>query len=364
MSEAPSDRRPQAVLPGAQRLACLCLLLLAGCASIGPNSVARDRFDYISAISESWKRQTLLNLVKIRYAEAPVLMDVTSVISSYTFGSDLSAFAQAGTAGSGNTYGGVGAAVQYADKPTITYSPLSGDKFARNLMTPLPLPGVLALVQERYPADLVLRVCVSSINGLQNDFGGPGAAQAGSPRFHELAQLLRESQSAGGPNFRTRPTKDGQTLAMYFGPAQESTAQRLHALLGIDPTAREASITFGSTPAPDADIAVLTRSVLQVMIDLAAQIDVPPADVAEGRVYQPRRTPEQERLFPPLLAVRNGAAPPEDAHVAVSYRGRWFWIDDRDQRSKRTLAFLMMIYTLTETAPSTAGVPVVTVPAR
>ncbi len=41
----------------------LLLAGLSGCASIGPGTVARDRFDYITAISDSWKSQTLLNLV-------------------------------------------------------------------------------------------------------------------------------------------------------------------------------------------------------------------------------------------------------------------------------------------------------------
>jgi len=46
----------------------LVSLSFAGCVSMGPWTVARDRFDYAAAISESWKSQTLLNLVKIRYA--------------------------------------------------------------------------------------------------------------------------------------------------------------------------------------------------------------------------------------------------------------------------------------------------------
>jgi hypothetical protein len=60
-------------------------LALAGCASLGPAKVARDRFDYVEAISDSWKRQMLLNLLKVRYADAPVFLDVTSVISSCEF---------------------------------------------------------------------------------------------------------------------------------------------------------------------------------------------------------------------------------------------------------------------------------------
>lgn len=61
-------------------LFCIGSLLLTGCASIGPSNVVRDRFDYVAAISESWKRQMLQNLLKIRYTDAPVFMDVTSVI--------------------------------------------------------------------------------------------------------------------------------------------------------------------------------------------------------------------------------------------------------------------------------------------
>ena len=59
------------------------LLLFTGCASIGPGTVTRDRFDYVTAISDSWKSQMLFNLVKLRYGDAPVFLDVASVINQY-----------------------------------------------------------------------------------------------------------------------------------------------------------------------------------------------------------------------------------------------------------------------------------------
>jgi len=49
----------------------LSLVVLTASKSIGPGTVARDRFDYSSSISESWKRQTLLNIVKLRYLDPP-----------------------------------------------------------------------------------------------------------------------------------------------------------------------------------------------------------------------------------------------------------------------------------------------------
>jgi hypothetical protein len=61
------------------------VLALTGCGSIGPATVPRDRIDYAGAMADSWKRQTLLNVVRLRYADTPSFMDVSSVIASYAF---------------------------------------------------------------------------------------------------------------------------------------------------------------------------------------------------------------------------------------------------------------------------------------
>src|SRR5512135_2129319 len=60
-----------------------------GCSHIGPGTVSRDRFDYIGALSDSWKQQMLYDMVKIRYGDMPVFLEVGSVINQYAIETDI-----------------------------------------------------------------------------------------------------------------------------------------------------------------------------------------------------------------------------------------------------------------------------------
>ena len=63
-------------------LLLLIVLAMAGCASMGPGTVTKDRFDYTAAVGDSWKTQMLLNLVKIRYGDAPVFLDIGQIVAA------------------------------------------------------------------------------------------------------------------------------------------------------------------------------------------------------------------------------------------------------------------------------------------
>jgi hypothetical protein len=352
-------------------LICLLLIMLMSCANTGPSTIARDRFDYVTAISESWKRQMLLNLVKVRYTDAPVFMDVASVINSYEVAGEVNFRGQVAdkfnNALAGDQIISLGATGRYADRPTISYQPLSGDKFARSMMMPLPLSSVLFLIQSGYPADLVLRVCMNSINGLDNSYGGPGSPREGNPKFHELVTAIRESQTAGGMGMRMKATKDKQSVLMFLRSSKEEATlarnRKILELLSLKESAREFSVVYGDFPENDTEIAMLSRSILQILIDTASYIDVPEADLKEGSVYTLQRSAEQKRMFPQLIYIHCGPSAPGNAFVSVQYRGQWFWIEDRDIQSKAMLNFIMLMFSLTETGTAQAA-PLVTVPAR
>jgi hypothetical protein len=343
------------------------VLALTGCASVGPKTVARDRFDYVESISDSWQRQMLLNLLKVRYSDAPVFLDVTSVISSYEFRGELGVFGQeAPTGRAGDSFVGAAANGSFIDRPTITYAPLSSDKFAKSLMAPFPTTGVALLLQSGYPADVVLRVCTNSINGLTNRYGGRGE-RYGDPKFHELLALVRDAQNAGDLTMYSRKDHQEQTMMLNLrgpaGSAAETRNRRIADLLELDDVAGDYSVVYGARPRSHSEIAIQSRSMMQVLVDFGAYIEVPARDVAEGRVFVPPRNEEADRLFPALLRVQPSDSPPEDAHVAVKYRDGWFYIDDRDHDSKAVFNFLMMLFSLTETGAAQAA-PIVTVPAR
>ena len=107
---------------------------------------------------------------------------------------------------------------------------------------------------------------------------------------------------------------------------------------------------------------MLSRSMAEILIDLAAGIEVPAADIAEGRTAPSARvaSAENPRDRPPVRILSGPAAPP-DAFCAVHYRNVLFWIDDRDFASKRVFTLLMIFFSLAETGV-TPVVPALTVP--
>jgi hypothetical protein len=347
-------------------LAFAALAAVAGCAGIGPERVTRDRFDYVAAISESWKQQMLLNLLKVRYSDAPVFLEVSSIIASYTVGASASVKGEYAPPGRGDTMGGIGFGANIEERPTITFSPLAGEKFARSLMTPLPVSGILYLLQAGFPAENVLRAATVSVNGFENAYGGRENARAGDPRFAELLGALRAAQRAGVIDVRQKSPKDRDAAILAFHPTRQTVeAARVRELLGLERGTRELEVVYGAFPVSPRELAILTRSMLQVMTDFASQIDLPEKDAQEGRAHVLDPTERRnEKLFPTYLRVRHGPAAPADAYVAVKYRGISFWIDDRDEGTKATFSKLMFMLALTETTGGATGAPVLTVPAR
>jgi len=346
--------------------ASLGLAALLGCRSIGPSSVAHDRFNYGSAIADSWKQQMLLNIVKLRYADPPVFLEVASVIDQYALEGQVTVGGQVPeTTALGGSIFSAGAGTRFGNRPTITYQPLYGERFTRSLLTPIAPTAVFSMVQSGWSIEAVLRTCVRSMNGV----GGAGhgmVPREEDPRWEPLLAALGRLQIADAFDVRVN-REDGDEGAMLVirGEMPESLAKDLRLVretLGFDPDPgqRELRLVRGTLPRDNHELAMLTRSMLEIFGELSWAIELPPGHEAEGRVAPTTgvQAPPREGAF----RVHSGSDRPSDAFVAVPYRDHWFWIDDREFSSKRAFSLLLLLGALAESG-SEVQAPSVTISA-
>lgn len=345
-------------------VAMACAAATTGCVSVGPRTVARDRFDYSTTVADSWKEQTLLNIVKLRYMDLPIFLDVGQIVAGYTVEST-------GTLGAGITRGdapdsnvaSVGGSVRYTDRPTITYSPLTGDKFLRGLMAPIRPGAVFSLLQSGYAADFVLALSLESLNGLHNPIRANGGLPAtGSQDFTRALQLFREIQLAGALNFRIDVGEAGEEMLVFFRrrdmPADTvAKIEELRSLLGMEETDGRYRLLFSPVPEGRGTLAVHTRSILQILLALAGTVDIPQQHIDDQRASANVLMGSEQ----PPFHVRSSEQKPPDGYATVAYRNHWFWIEDTDFRSKRAFTFIMFLFTLSDDSDD-ARLPVLTIP--
>jgi len=347
----------------ASRAALLAAALsLAGCMSFGAATLDRDRLDFTTAVANSWKHQMLLNIVKLRYMDTPIFVDIGQIVSAYQLETVISA---AGTVSpGGGAVGGfasnfftLGAAGRYTDRPTVTYTPLTGSNFIRTMMTSVPPIRLLELVEAGYPIDLLFQLVVQSVNGVSNSRGGARAKSA-EPEFWTLITAMRRIQESEAMGLRVVVNKEDKRegLVMTF-PAKEippeiqAERETVRKILGLNPEKSQFQIIYGTVADRDDVIALQTRSGMQILIELASTVIAPEEHVREGRATpSPRPTEGQP---PSAMRIASGKSRPEAPFTAVNYRDHWYWIDDSDLRSKGVFTFLLIVMTLADTGEKT-----------
>jgi hypothetical protein len=248
------------------------------------------------------------------------------------------------------------------DRPTITYTPLTGEKFAANLLSPIPPVAIVSMSQSGWPVDFVLRLTCDSINGVRNSWHTGLSSREADPEFAELLQQLRKIQTSGAIALRLeRRGKETVALLMFAKEASPPVARamaRVREILRIPAGTHELVLTYGAIAKGPRELALLSRSMFQLMVRLALCVEVPVAHQREGRAVA---VPEGA-VGDAAMRIRSSEYSPKDAAAAVRYKGHWFYVDDRDIPSKRMLSLLMLLSSFAETGGG-AGSPVITVQA-
>ncbi|MGO8926707.1 MAG: hypothetical protein ACLQU3_07455 [Limisphaerales bacterium] len=360
--------KPNAI-PNVLLLTLACALAATGCKHLGPQSIPMDRSDYSTSIADSWKQQTLLNIVKLRYLDLPVFVDVSSVVAGYSMqtGGSINGTLSSKGAIQGNFLAAGGQAI-YTDRPTITYTPMTGQKFLRGLMTPIDPKNIFFMLQSGYAADFVLGLSVESLNGVRNRSVTAGGVREADADFVRALDLLHEVQSAGALGMRVEVDQTKNAIGVMFfrldnePPEITDKIGEIRRLLKLSEGQQKFNLVYSPVLGATNELAVGSRSMVQIMSAFASYADVPEQDLTEQRAMPSLQSTNSTGKTDPVK-IKCSPRKPADAFAAVHYRNQWFWIDDRDWRSKRALTAVMFLFTMAETGGN-EQLPLITIPAQ
>ena len=111
----------------------------------------------------------------------------------------------------------------------------------------------------------------------------------------------------------------GALLMVFRKRADEqakSSGREARRILGLNEDAREFRVFYGSTSDNDGEIALHTRSFLEILTDVSSTVEVPPEHVVEKRV-PPTMESEGEGVKGNLIRIRHSTTLPEDAFAPV-----------------------------------------------
>jgi hypothetical protein len=337
-------------------LSFIILLFIGGCQSLGPHALRVGRPRYNFALQETDKQMLLLNLVRLRYNDNPSFLEIANIFAAPLL---------AGSVGGG--VGGIGktdlydinANVSYAETPVIVYVPLSGEKFARHLLTPIDFNTLALLANGGWNFDRIWRVCIQSMNGVSNAEFAAGPTPLKAPeyeKFQRISKTLEWLDMGGHLDVgRTKETKkNDQIKEIQFsidpGVLNKPEVQQMLKDLKLNPKANTYKVVPSVTGGGGDTIAVVTRPVLSAMFFLSQSVEIPEDDISSNAVTvtldDRGNAFDWQKVTAGLMNIRSSDVRPSRSYVATQYRNKWYYISDDDVESKKTFFLLQILFTL------------------
>jgi hypothetical protein len=356
------------------------VLAILGCQHIGPPTIAHDRLAYNDAILTSWKQQALLNIVRIRYDDLVGFVDVGPVVQAHSvvgttgasFGASVFPQNPIGTILSPSLMG----SRTTTDSPNITYTPLAGSDFARNISAPIkPVDIFCNLIESGYEADALMDLTVDFINDIPGTIPGVNKfTRIRSPNFIRVTNAIKDAHKHGDISFYAQAVPDSDVTKVFMiipeqdsKPCQDCLSDKypvatIREVLRLKAAVTKFEIVPGSRPTKETEIAVRTRSVIGAMKRLSDYVRVPEPQLKDVRYPNLAENDDFPRR-PRPLTVEATVKKPSDPFAAIPYRGYWFSISQGDYRSKFSLIYLRILLALADTGARPTA-PVLTIPTR
>jgi len=402
---------------GVVGVACV---VACGC-GIGPRAIRRERASYNIALQQTASEQMLLNLVRLKYREPTLFLEVGSISAHFEYLTEIEGI---GTFVRGGADAYTGRLMpSYSEQPTITYAPLQGEAYVSRIIAEVTLSRLGPLYSGGWHIDRMLRILLERAGDLRNDPKAPAArdeTRRPYEKLMEVAQIWRELQKKGDIAFLTPmkevavasglraeqvtpqcimaadkegyrfcPGKDGTWelrkscpcgLIIQAAYAEEKDADAVDAALKIKPARTRdragrfverirlttfSDIREGGESAEIAEVPVQVRSLNGILFYLGQGVEVPTAHLAKGLVKaykdEQGKLVDRRETTRDLLDVHCSATRPADAYVAVRYRGHWFYVADSDVDSKDTFSLLLILFAL-QSGDVKSAQPLLTIP--
>ncbi|MFZ5585015.1 MAG: hypothetical protein ACOZHQ_03695 [Thermodesulfobacteriota bacterium] len=365
--------------------ACLAACLTAGACTLGPAAMPANRMEYNLSAQRSAHEQMLLNLVRVKYLENPLFMQVGTIASSFSFSANAGAIINASP---DSHQFPLGASV--TESPTITYTPYDGQKYTQEIMSEISGPRLLMLYRTNTDLEVLLRCVVDRIGALENQAPGRPVDPKRLAAFNRFCRQARDMQirrdlelvSVAAPKpadkdadkdppanimlvlrFRDREQAKAMadTLGAGFRPVPRPGGELLLVYRFVDTNLMEIS----QSPDPHyLHLPVRLRSCREVLDYLGQGVETPPQHRSAGVAGHPadadrKALVDPQPLVEELFRVRQSPERPANAFVSVFYRNTWFYLDDADLRSKQVFSLMITLMALQSSAPS-APAPVLT----
>ena len=342
--------------------------VLCGCAMVGPTSISMGRADYNEAINKTDDAQMLMSIVRGRYGETFSLLAVTGVAANVRFGTN--AGINVGFGPDENYAGNLvpfSGGFAYEENPTITYAPVQGEQYIRQLLSSIPLDILLLILRSVPEPGHILTLLVNKINDLQNPNFLPTPSAEPDPRFMRHVELVTELSKASVIQWVEDPRKEVEfdVIISGYAPEYSQTVREYIALLGLPLPADESKdivlpVYFAVNARELGGIGISTRSTADLIEILRAAIEIPQEHTYTGLAVN----------YPPMglagkdILIRSSKDKPKTASLAVKYRGYWFYIEETDQPTKlffRSVRLFWSVSIASSADPRTSA-PVLTIP--
>jgi hypothetical protein len=334
-------------------LAAILPLSLIGCVNLGPTTLKSERSNYNLAVQRTNDEQLLLNLVRLKYRDTPFFMEVSSVASQFTLSSTANASATLKEGVKGLF--GLGGSVGMSEKPTVTYSPLQGDRFIQRVLSPLPLQTIVLLFHSGWSIERIFRLCFQRMNHLKNAPGASGPTPSIVPHYMEFAsavKFLRALQVRDALSLSYHEENGVHQLILHINEEDKDReeARQFALAVNVEPGKTRYVLAFSPAFNKTDQIRVVTRSLLGIMFYISQAVEVPSEDILQGKVTQTKTVEgnvfDWREVTGDLLRIRSLPENPQTSSMIIHYRGTWFYIDDSDLSSKSTFSLLAQIFSL------------------